>query len=168
MKPLLLIIAFLLIKTTGYAQDNNLPTRDAFKLTLAVNDTNFYAVDIKQSAYVLPDNTVQMYPGEKIYLEADFVNHELKAVKSVKSIVNPEKTITISFDQHKEGKKHQQMVLKVINPFGTKLKYQASIFLMKQYKWVKTDVLPVEAKLAAFETWPDVIVTIALSGWQLE
>ena len=36
---------------------------------------------------------------------------------------------------------------------------------MKTNKWVKTKVLPVEARLASVEMWPDVIITIALGDW---
>jgi hypothetical protein len=56
------------------------------------------------------------------------------------------------------------MILKVVNPFDKKLNYRAHIYLMKQKKWILTSIIAVLPKLSSYETWPDLIVTIALSG----
>jgi beta-lactam-binding protein with PASTA domain len=168
MKKAILIILMAFITISAYAQNNDQPTREAFKLTLAVDDTNFYATDIKQSAYVLKDNTIQIYPGEKVYIETEVANNEVKSMKCVKLNLHPEKTITLSFEQIAEGKKHQRMMLKVSNPFDAKLTYKAHIFLMKQKRWVATSALPVLPKKDGYEIWPEVIITIAVSDWKLE
>lgn len=168
MKKASLLISAILLTLFSYGQNNESPKRNAFKLTLAVDDTNFYAADIKESEYVLKDNTVQIYPGESIFLEADFIGKDIKSIQCVKSITHPEKTITISFDQKVQGRKPEQMMLKVLNPFSANLVYKAHIYLLKQKKWVETDVLPVRPKIAGYETWHDIIITIALSGWKLE
>lgn len=89
-------------------------------------------------------------------------------MKTVKENLNPEKTITISFTQQTDGKKNIGMMLKIDNPFDKKLEYKANMFLMKNNKWVSTNVLPVQPKLSHFETWPDIIVTIALSDWKFK
>jgi hypothetical protein len=168
MKKALLLISSLVLAFCSYGQNNESPNRAAFKLTLAVNDTNYFASDIKESAYILKDNTVQIYPGESIFIEADFEDKTVKNMHCVKSNIHPEKTITISFDQKIEGRKPEQMILKVQNPFDAKLEYKAHIYLLKQKRWVETDVLPVRPKIIGFETWHDIIVTIALSGWKLQ
>jgi hypothetical protein len=74
----------------------------------------------------------------------------------------------VSFKQNTEGKKHQIMMLTIKNPFDVSLKYRASIFLMKQNKWVTTNVLPIMPGISSYETWPDIIVTIALDQWAFE
>ncbi len=168
MKKIILFLFLGSIKFCSYGQNNDLPIRESFKLTLAVNDTNFYQTDIKASSYILPKNIIQIYPGETLYIEAEISKDTLSGMKSVISNLHPEKTIIISFTQTKEGKLHQNMILKIDNPFDHKLNYIAHMFLMKQKRWVKTDVLPVLAKKIGFETWADIIVTLALSDFKLQ
>jgi hypothetical protein len=163
-----IILILILITLGAFAQGNDKPSREALKLKLSVNDTDFYAADIKQSDYVLKNNTIQIYPGEKIFIEMDVVNKEIKSLKSVKENINLEKTVTITFSQVSEDRKHQQMILNIQNPFAFNLNYSAAMFLMKQKRWVKTDVLPVRAKIGSYETWSDIIVTMALSDWKLQ
>jgi len=165
MKVTTLILSFVFTTALAFGQTNDLPQRDAFKLNIAVDDSNFYNADIKSSAYVLPDNTIQLYPGETIYVEVELDKKEIKSMKTVKENLNLEKTLTISFSQQTGGKVHKGMTLKIENPFNTKLEYKANIFLMKYNKWAPTSVIPVQPKLTSYETWPDLIVTIALSGW---
>ena len=168
MKKITIIVSFIFTTALSFGQTNDLLKRDAFTLNIAVDDTNFYKSEINTSAYVLPDNTVQLYPGEKIYVEVELVKKEIKSMKTVKENLNPEKTITISFSQQTDGKKHKGMMLKIENPFNKKLEYKASMFLMKYNKWASTTVLPIPPKLESFETWPDIIVTLALTGWELK
>jgi hypothetical protein len=165
MKVTTLILSFVLTTAICFGQTNDLPQRDAFKLNIAVDDTNFYSADIKASAFVLPDNTIQLYPGETVYIEVELVKKEIKSIKTVKENLNPEKTLVISFTQQTDGKIHKGMMLKVVNPFYKKLEYKANMFLMMDNKWVPTNVLPLQQKLTSYETWSDLIVTIALSGW---
>ena len=63
--------------------------------------------------------------------------------------------------------RHENVMLKVTNPFNRSLKYSARMFHMKANKWMGTNVLPVGPNQTAFEMWPDVIITFGLSGWQL-
>ncbi len=99
MKILTFIIALIISQTICLGQDNDLPMREAFKLQMAVDTVNFYEVDIDPGKYVLPDNTIQLYPGEEIFVELELDKNSIKSVKTVKQIVNPEKTMTISFSQ---------------------------------------------------------------------
>ena len=154
--------------TICFGQTNDLPQRDAFKLNIAVDETNFYNADIKASSYVLPDKTIQLYPGENIFVEVELKKNEIISMKTVKENLHPEKTLIISFSQQTEGKIHKGMMLKIENPFDLKLEYKANMFLMKYNKWAPTDVLPVQPKLSSFETWSDLIVTIGLTGWEFK
>ena len=87
---------------------------------------------------------------------------------AVPEIKDSAKTITIKFWQETKGKVHEMIMLKMINPFPYKFLYQARIYLLKQKRWVVTDVYPVEPGLAGFETWPDIITSIALNGWKFQ
>jgi len=151
-----------------FAQNNDLPERSAFTLKLAVNDTNYYQAEIKAVPYVLPDNTIQIYPGENLYIEAEISKKHIISLKSVKENLNPKKTIVISFKQVTDGKNHSMMILDVENPFNKKLEYKAFILLMKINKWVPTTIIPVRPQIRGIETWPDIIISIALSEWKLK
>jgi hypothetical protein len=168
MKIITLILSFVFRTAICFGQSNDLPQRDAFKLNIAVDDTNFYSADIKASSYILPENTIQLYTGEAIFVEVELDNKEIKSMKVVKENLHPEKTLIISFSQQTDGKIHKGMMLKIENPFDKKIEYKAKMFLMKYNKWAPTSIQPVQPKLTSFETWTDLIVTIALTGWEFK
>ena len=159
---------FFVIAFYSYGQDTAILKRTPYKLTVAVDKKMVYEEDLTATPYVLPDKTVQLYSGETVYVEVEQEDGVIKSMKAVKEILDPTKTLTISFTQTAEKKVHQMMMLKVTNPFKQQLIYHATIFLMKQKKWVTTDVYPVEAGLSGFETWPDIITSIGLGQWTLK
>ena len=163
---LFLFIALYALSITLYAQENIKEKRAGFKLVLAVDGSAFYESDIKPSAYLNGPNILQLYPGEEVFLEVEQINGIIKSIKTVKENKNPFKTIEASFAQNVEGQKHKGMTLQICNPFNMILTYSAKMFLMKEDKWVNTDALPVKDNLSSFETWPDIIVTIALNDWK--
>jgi hypothetical protein len=165
---MLFSLAFLTTAICCFGQSTSQYKRAAFKLTVSVDEENYYSEDIGVSAYVLPDNTVQMYPSETVFIEVEQTNGVIKSIKAVKSIKDSTKTISLNFKQTTKGKIHDSMMLTVHNPFPYELEYQAGIFLMKQKKWVKTSILPIGAGLTNFETWPDVITSIALRQWKFK
>lgn len=59
------------------------------------------------------------------------------------------------------------MLLKIINPLPYVLTYEARMFLLREKRWVKTDVYPVMAGISGMETWKDIIVSLSLSNWSL-
>jgi|GEM_PF-483115 len=153
--------------TAGIAQENSAKTsRKDFKLTLAVDEDNFYESNIQAGPYIVGPDVLQIYPGENVFMEVEQEHGVIKSLKVVTENKNPAKTVEISFKQNTEGRKHQTMMLTIKNPFDVSLKYRASIFLMKQDKWKPTSVMPVMAGISSNEMWPDIIVTIALDQWQ--
>ncbi|HTE30578.1 MAG TPA: hypothetical protein VK666_09425, partial [Chryseolinea sp.] len=124
--------------------------------------------DIKATAYVLPNKAIQLYPGEIVFVEIEEENGVIKAVTAVEKNVNPQKTLTISFTQNVKKKTHESTMLKIGNPFSQELIYSSRIFLLDHHKWVATNVLPVPARLSAYESWPDIITSIALGNWELK
>ena len=170
MKKVVLNLFFLIIVSSLiYSQDDNyLINRMSFKLLLAVDDDKYYEWQVPESPFVLQNNTLQIYPGEKIFIELDFINDNLKSIQVVKKNVNPDRTIEISFNQEKDEKKHKFMILKVTNPFEKDLEYKAAIYLVLHKKWINTNIIPVKAGLSSYESWPDVISTIALFDFKLK
>ena len=167
-KLLLLSLLFCQCSLLSLAQDSTLLKRQPYKLKVMVDKKNLYEEDLKESPYVWPDNTIQLYPGEKLFAEAEIKDGAIVKITAVKENTNPEKTLTISFTQVAEGKIHQQMMLKISNPFDKTLTYAASIYLLNHNKWVKTSVIPVAPGLSSYESWPDVILSIGIGNWAFE
>lgn len=163
-----LSIMILSISFEGYGQDTSQLKRTPYNLKVAVDSKTFYEEEIKATPYVLPDETIQIYPGETIYAEVAQENGIIKHLTAVSEVKNPAKTITIAFTQTEKNHTHELMMLKISNPFPKKLIYTAHIYLLQQHKWANTDVYPIEAGLSGFETWPDVITSIALGKWVFE
>lgn len=152
----------------AYSQDSTTLLRKPYKLTVAVDKETVYEEDIKATPYVLPNKIIQLYPGETIFVEIEQQNGVIKSVTAVEKNVHPDKTLTISFTQNVKKKVHEMIMLSIENPFSQDLIYKSKIFLLKQNRWVETDVFPVQAKLSAFETWPDLITSIALGNWEFK
>jgi hypothetical protein len=165
-----IIASVLILTTTHFAigQDSTQLKRTPYKLKVAVDKKTVYEEDIKATPYVLPNKAIQLYPGETVFIEIDQENGVIKNVTAVDKNVNPGKTLKISFTQTANKKVHELTMLSIENPFPQDLVYTSKIFLLKQQRWVDTNVYPVRAKLSAFETWPDVIISIALGNWQFK
>jgi hypothetical protein len=166
MKAILLPFCCLLFFSAFSQGSNDLPGRKGFTLILPVDKTYEYTDSIKAGPYIVHEGIIQIYPGESIYVEVEESNGSIKSMKTVKENLNPAKTISISLTQIAENHVHQSMMLKINNPFTKDLTYSVKNFLMKSNRWVGTDVLPVAAGLSSFESWPDLIVTMALFDWK--
>jgi hypothetical protein len=167
MKYILALLVFTLtVPFISKAQDTAILKRTPYTLKIYVDKVNFYQDEIGATAYVFPNNGMQIYPGETIYVEVEQDNGIIRSMKAVKEIKNPEITLTIKFSQTSENGIHQMMMLKIQNPFPKNLTYKAKMFLLKQNKWFDTNVYPVMAGLSAFETWPDIIISLGLGSWK--
>lgn len=142
--------------------------RENFTLKLPVDSVRYYQQEVKKSPYFVKENTLQIYPGEHLFIEADVKEGKLESMKVVKKNINPSKTIEIEFSQDVEGRKHKGMRLQVSNPFGKNLLYDAMISTVGKPQWVETSILPVKSKLTNFELWNDVIITLVLHNWRLQ
>ena len=165
-----LILSALILTTTiwVFGQDSTQLKRAPFKLTVAVDKKTVYEEDIKATPFVLPNKVIQLYPGETVFIEIEQENGAIRSITAVDKIVDPAKTLTISFSQIAKKKVHESTMLKIENPFPKDLIYKAKIFLLQQHRWVDTSVYAVGAKLLGFETWPDVIIAIALGNWEFK
>ena len=149
------------------AQENNTKSaREGFKLVLAVDEKTSYESEIEPSPFITGQNILQLYPGEDIFLEIDQKDGIILNMRVVKKNVNLDKTLEISFKQDIDKNQHKAMILQIKNPFKMTLKYSAKMLLLKDSKWVDTDVMPVREKLSSFETWPDIIISLALDDWK--
>ena len=163
---LILVLFFSSVPFNSTGQDSAILKRTPYTLRIDVDNVNFYEDQIGATPYVFPNNGMQIYPGETIYVEVEQDKGVIKSMKAVKKINNPKTTLTITFSQKSENNIHQMMMLKIQNPFPKNLTYEAKMFLLKQNKWFDTDVYPVMAGLSAFETWPDIIISLGLGSWK--
>jgi hypothetical protein len=162
------LISILIIFFVNSTFSQEQASRAGFTLQLAIDDTNYFSADIGPSPYILPENTVQIYPGEKLFIEATIEDDLLTNFTCVDKNSNPDQTIEIEFKQITEGKLHKNMMLSIKNPFKKDIEYKAYIFLVKLKKWVNTSVVNIRAGLSSFEMWPDLISSIALNSWRLK
>ncbi len=169
MKTNFIILLFILGSNFIFGQDTSaLNKRPSFNLDLYVNDTVFYEAPIAESFYVINDSMIQIFPGENLYFEATQNHGKLDKLKRVASVTDSSKTLIIEFKQVYKGKTHEQMILSVRNPFKKNLHYKAFMNLMKNKKWAKTSVVPVIAGLISYETWPNIITSLMLKGFELK
>lgn len=161
-------LLFTLLFLTGFAQDTARLKRTPRKLVMPIDQHTQYAQELTADAYLLPDNSLQIYPGDTVYIEITLEGNDIKNIVAVKENVHPEKTLVVIFTQTVEKHKHEMMILDVSNPFKQTLTYKAKMFVLKGNRWIDTDVIPVQGTLHGFETWPNVIVSLGLSGWQFQ
>jgi len=163
-----LTLTFLLFFLAANAQDTAHLKRTPRKLIMPIDKGMQYVQDVPADAYLLPDNSLQIYPGDTVYIEVTLENDVIKNMVAVKENTHPEKTMTVTFMQVSKRGKHEMMMLKINNPFKQTLVYQAKMFLLKGNHWISTDVMPVQGSLDGIETWPGVIVSLALGIWQFQ
>ena len=60
------------------------------------------------------------------------------------------------------------MMLSVFNPFEQDLGYSAIIYLLMYGRWVESEVIDIKPESTGYETWRDIICTIALTDWKLK
>jgi len=162
----LVICSLFVVKGFGQSDKSN-NQRPPFELKLLVNDQQLFNAQLGESSYIINDSIIQIFPGEKLFIEADVVNDKLSNFQVIKEIRDKSKTLVIDFQQKANGKVHEQMMLTIDNPFGTQLNYKAAMNLMKTKRWVDTSVYPVMAHLKSIELWPDLITSLALFKFEL-
>jgi hypothetical protein len=162
-----LFIIIILIANFCYSQ-NEIKEREPFVLKLAVDNEQFYQMDIPKSKYFVKENIIQIYPTEKLNIEVEIKNDTIYSMKVVEKIVEPKRTIQIEFLQNVKDKKPEGMMLKVTNPFDRKLNYNAMMYIVGNNKWLSTSIIPILPNLVNYETWNDVIITLVLEKWRFE
>ena len=161
----LLTISMSMFVMCIFAQ-NEKPDREAFTLKLPVDGIQFYEQKLNKTPYFVHEKTLQLYPGEKIWIEVETKGTEITSMKVVQKNLNPEKTISVEFTQTAKNRKNEYMTLTVDNPFNKALEYTAMMYIVGQDKWINTNVYPVRAKMAGIEMWSDVIITLVLKDWK--
>jgi len=159
----------LLLFTFGICNSQNeRQKRKPFKLNLPVDTEQYYAMDVDETPFLVKKNVLQIYPGEKVFLETEIKGDTIYSMKSVEKNLHPEKTIEVEFSQDASNKSNISMFLNVKNPFDKTLNHDALMFTAKGQKWQRTSIIPIRAKLQNFETWGYTIITLVLDHWRFE
>ncbi|WP_158961698.1 hypothetical protein [Myroides fluvii] len=153
--------------TLAYAQDRPLH-RSSYYLEIAVDEQHQYGMDIPESPYLVAPNTLQLFCGEKVWIECEIKDNAIQSMKVVEQNNHPTQTIEIEFLQDTSDRTRIQTILVVKNPFDQKLRYEAMMFTPTHQDWAETSILPVESKLLGYELWPHAIITLVLDNWKLE
>jgi len=166
MKKLLLL--FCLLSFSISKSQNEKKDREAFTLKIAVDQEHYYSMDVTKSAYFVKEKILQIYPGEKLFVETEIKGDTIYSMKIVQKITKPKKTIEIEFTQNAEDKSNIIMMLNVKNPFDKILNYNAMMFTPNSQKWKSTSIIPIQPKLENFESWPHAIITLVLDKFRFE
>jgi hypothetical protein len=162
MKKLQIII--ILFSFILNAQNEKLQ-REAFVLNLTEENGNLYKKEIPKSSYLIENNTLEIYPTERLNIEVVIKSDTIYSLKIVNKINQPKKTITIDFYQDVK-KMETKMVIR--NPFKKwKLKYDAEVYLLKREKWVDAEIWEIEPKKAVAEIWRNTMSAARLKNWKL-
>ena len=169
MKPAVIFTIMMMFVVTSLSAQDLFPLkRKPYLLTVAVDKKNTYEENLPESNYVLRDLTVQLYPGESVFIEIEQENGIVKNVRAVTENKFPEKTLIISFSQISKKKVHEAMMLKIQNPFKYTLKYDAKTYLLNYKNWVNARVIPVQPGLTAYESWAELITSVAIGNLSFE
>ncbi|RXR18867.1 hypothetical protein [Flavobacterium stagni] len=163
-----IILTSLLSISFSMTSQNEVQKRNNFKLEIAANETQQYVADIPEGPYFVKDKILQIYCGEKIFVECEIESDSISKMKVVEKNNFPERTIVIEFTQNSENRKEISTELWVKNPFSKTLKYEAMMFTPNRQEWRSTSILPIMPNLQNFEHWPHAIVTLVLGNWRVE
>ena len=158
------ILISLLFTIISFSQQKRKP----ITLEIAANETQQYKAEIPESSYFVKDKILQIYCGEKVYVECEIVEDTISEMKIVENNVNPKRTIEIEFTQDSNDRKNINTMLQIKNPFEKDLVYEAIMLTPRSEEWRKTSTIPVRAKLLSFETWPHTIISLVLENWKFK
>ncbi|MTH14269.1 hypothetical protein [Flavobacterium sp. LC2016-01] len=160
----ILIIFTLLITFSSFAQKNRKP----FSLEIAANETQQYKAEIPESPYFVKEKLLQIYCGEKVFVECEIAGDSISSMKIVAENIHPEKTIEIQFSQDAKDRKNINTMLQLNNPFNKDLVYEAIMLTPSSGQWKSTSTIPITAKLKSFETWGHSIISLGLMNWHFK
>ncbi|MDI9309504.1 MAG: hypothetical protein QM535_04760 [Limnohabitans sp.] len=161
------LLAILIFSLSLYSQ-NEKPKRAPFNLEIAADETHQYKMDVKESPYFVKENVIQLFCGEKVFVECEVKGDLISEMKVVEKNSNPEKTIIIEFSQKTNNRKEINTTLIVKNPFSKELHYEALMFTPISQQWKSTSIIPIRPNLENFEMWPHSIITLVLENWKLK
>jgi hypothetical protein len=132
--------------------------RPVTTVRLKLNNKEYFEMEFPSGPYVA-DGFINVLAGEEVLVEFDDSNGALANPHYVKTAAKPERTISFRLEQTDEG-----TVLRVKNPFTSRITYDCMIQHYSEQRLRKTSILPVQAGLASFEMWPYPVAQVVVSN----
>jgi hypothetical protein len=127
-----------------------------------------YEQEVESSPYFVTSKALQIYPSEKLFIEIESNTDSITSMKVVREKLNPSKTIEVSLHQEVNETNGNAMFLKIVNPFSQLLKAEVYLQLLKDGRWTKSTILPIQANGSGTEVWYDALLSIGIHNWKLE
>lgn len=161
---LLMILSYALLAQEQSPTAEAAPTfREPFTLKLRVDKQHYYEQHFDKVPYVA---------GSDVYLFLDDhfgVNLTDTKAELLTVTYQPDSgkaDVLLSFTQETDGKGNPFMMLSVQNKLQRGFSYDALMTVPTRKEILKTHVLPVEARLSNFESWPHPIVQLVLRNFR--
>ncbi len=115
--------------------------------------------DLPERKYLQDGGVLELFSGDKVNLEFDKVEGELKNPKVVTKVVNPKQTITFEFTQDKK--------ISILNR-STKITATVAMdcdhLTLGSKDFQRTNLYPTEKGLSSFDSWPNSVYVLRLSN----
>jgi hypothetical protein len=136
--------------------------RSPFSLRLAVDKDHYYEQKFDKVPYVA-DNDVYLFAGDAFGI--NLVVADGKVTGIVYQPDTKKADVLLRFSQEK-SKSGNMMMLVVQSKLKQKLFYEALMTVPQKDGIYKTNMLPVEAGLVSYESWPHPIVQLVLKNFR--
>lgn len=130
------------------------------RITLRHKDGTPFKFEQEWAPPLLQPDGLTLYPGYTVYVEAEPSGDALALTRTVPKPVNPDSTLTFSFEQRDDG----SMQLTTQNPFSRNLKMKLGMEPLEEQseRLVPASSCPVLARGSASEYWPDPIFLLVV------
>jgi hypothetical protein len=163
----LCLITSLVIGSTGtYAQraQDEPVFRDPFSLKLPVDKTHYYEERFDRKIPYVFEKAVYLFHGESFGIKVSTSGDQVTSIYYEKDLSKAD--VTFEFKQM-ERKRNSVLTLLVIENKLPRRLYLDALMTVPNRKGVfKTSILPVEAKLQNYESWPHPIVQLVLRNFR--
>jgi len=137
--------------------------RKPFLLKLEIDSQHYYEENFKPIPYVA-DNTVYLFSGESFGIDVVMSGNQIAEVVYQPDISKAD--VTFDFKQLPAPGSRFMMLLITRNTLKRKIQFDAVMTVPESKDIHKTNVLPVEAGLVTYESWPHPIVQLALQNFR--
>jgi hypothetical protein len=159
------VILFVLSSALAQQGQQDVVFREPFTLTLPVDKTHYYEERYDKRIPYVFQNNVYLFNGEKFGIRVTMLKNEISEIRYEKDLKKAD--VTFEFTQDKDNEGSLMTLLVIENRLSHRLYLDALMTRPGKKEIFKTSILPVEAKLTNFESWPHPIVQLVLRNFRL-
>jgi len=164
-----MIPAVLLVTTLSLAQPQTGQSapepvfRAPFDLKLHIDKEHYYQQHFDKVPYVI-ENDVYLFAGESFGINVTAVDNRITGVTYQPN--SKKCDISFIFKQEKLNKEQMMMILITQSKLKHRLLFDALMTVPGKDGILKTNILPIDAGLSSFESWPHPIVQLVLTNFR--